>query len=285
MFKTTISLCSVFIASSALAWTISPWKSRFYSKEQLRLENKKALIITTSQKTLDPTDKATGVWASEMTEPYYTFVDAGMSVDIASIAGGDVPIDPFSIKRIVRSQTDIRYLKDQVFLNKSKHSIPIGQVKASDYDIIFLAGGWGAAYDFGQSKTLGKLMTKAIALGKVIGAVCHGPLGLLQAIKSDGKPLLRGLKVTAVTDRQVRQLGIDITPLHPEQEMKKAGARYESKRSFTFDFFSHHVVQDGDVITGQNQRAGAEVAYRAMKRFVDRDKGWGLGWGLRWGLG
>ena len=54
-----------------------------------------ALIVTTSQATLDTMDavtgvllkkgKATGVYASEMTEPYYTFLDAGMTVDMASV--------------------------------------------------------------------------------------------------------------------------------------------------------------------------------------------------------
>ena len=36
----------------------------------------------------------TGVALSEMTHPYYTFLDAGMTVDVASIEGGNIPIDP-----------------------------------------------------------------------------------------------------------------------------------------------------------------------------------------------
>ena len=40
--------------------------------------------------------KATGVYASEMTEPYYTFLDAKMEVDIASVQGGGIPIEKLS---------------------------------------------------------------------------------------------------------------------------------------------------------------------------------------------
>ena len=41
----------------------------------------------------------TGVFASEMTVPYYAFLDAGMDVDLASPKGGLIPVDPMSLKR------------------------------------------------------------------------------------------------------------------------------------------------------------------------------------------
>lgn len=56
----------------------------------------RALIVTTSQATLAPGSAATGVFASEMTGPYYVFLEGGMQVDVASIKGGAIPIDPLS---------------------------------------------------------------------------------------------------------------------------------------------------------------------------------------------
>ena len=41
---------------------------------------------------------------------------------------------------------------------------------------------------------LGAKITEANALGKVIGGVCHGPLGLLKATTPDGRPLVEGRK-------------------------------------------------------------------------------------------
>ena len=71
-----------------------------YASKQFNLENKKALIITTSHGILNApgktTGKATGVFASEMTVPYYEFLDANMDVDVSSIKGGKIPIDPMS---------------------------------------------------------------------------------------------------------------------------------------------------------------------------------------------
>jgi len=40
---------------------------------------------------------ATGVFGSELTVPYYVFLDAGRTVDVASPRGGPVPVDPLSM--------------------------------------------------------------------------------------------------------------------------------------------------------------------------------------------
>ena len=69
--------------------------------------------------------------------------------------------------------------------------------------------------------------------------------------------------MTAVTDKQVRELGITMTPQHPERELRAAGALFESKTAFR-DILANHVVVDRGIVTGQNQNAGAEVAQRMM---------------------
>jgi len=48
----------------------------------------------------------TGVMASEFTHPYYDFLDAGIQVDLTSIQGGPIPIDPQTLNFIVRSPED-----------------------------------------------------------------------------------------------------------------------------------------------------------------------------------
>ena len=91
---------------------------------------------------------------------------------------------------------------------KVTDSLAIGDLDMSDYDVVFLAGGWGAAFDFGFSEPLADKVTDANAKGLVIGGVCHGPLGLLNAKDVDGKPLVAGRKISAVTNKQVKELGI-----------------------------------------------------------------------------
>lgn len=227
------------------------------------LPGKRALIITTSHATLGEGGKATGVFGSEMTAPYYEFLDAGMAVDVASIQGGQVPIEPGSFLWFIAAPSDKRYLQDPVFQAKVKSSLKMDALDFTQYDIIFLAGGWGAAYDLGTSPVLGQKITQAWAANKVVGGVCHGPLGLLLAKDTQGEPLVKGKHLTAVTNKQVAQLGITITPQHPERELRAAGALFEADTAL-LDPFANHTVVDGRLVTGQNQNAGVETAQKML---------------------
>lgn len=236
------------------------------------LSGKRALVVATSHDTLGATGKKTGVFASEMTAPYYTFLDAGMTVDVASIKGGEIPVEPVSLKWPLRSHFDKRFLGDAAFRRKVKDAPAVSAVDGGAYDAVFLAGGWGAAYDFEQSPELGRMLLQANAEGAVIGGVCHGPLGLLAARAAEGTPLVTGKRMTAVTDKQVRELGITHTPRHPERDLRAAGAAFESRSGFR-DIFASHVVADGKLVTGQNQNDGAATADRMMQVIIEAEGG------------
>jgi len=186
-----------------------------------------------------------------------------MNVDLASIQGGEIPIEPSSLKWPLLTPADKRFLSDGEFHDKVKHSLKIADLDFKQYDLVYIAGGWGAAYDLGYSEVLGQKISEAYAGNVVLGSVCHGVLGFLQAKDQYGSPLIKGRRVTGVTDKQVRELKITITPQHPERELRKAGALYESKTAFR-DFFASHVVVDGNLVTGQNQNNAAETAQLMM---------------------
>ena len=230
------------------------------------LAGKRALIVATNTAVMD-IGKPTGVFASEMTVPYYAFLAAGMAVDVASPLGGVVPVDPQSIKPVIRCADDDRFLADDDFKAKVTKSLAIADLDMDDYDVVFLAGGWGAAFDFGFSAALGGKMTEANAAGLVMGGVCHGPLGLLNAKAADGSPLVDGRKISAVTDKQVKELGIQSTPHHPERELRGVGAAFESQTRRR-DPLANHWVVDGNIVTGQNQNAGPMVAREMMQLLV-----------------
>lgn len=236
------------------------------------LQDYKAICVATNHSVLD-VGVPTGVFGSELTVPYYCFLDAGMQVDIASPRGGVIPVEPLSVKEILRTAEDDRMLGDVEFRCKLTESLAIPQIDLTSYDIIYFAGGWGAAFDLGQSETLGLQVGEAFRAHRVIGGICHGPLGLLQARKRNGELYITGRRLTAVTDRQVQQLGVSITPLHPESALRAAGALYECVHHPVRDFFANHYVADGDLITGQNQNAGPMVARLMMRRLVERSRG------------
>jgi putative intracellular protease/amidase len=233
------------------------------------LAGRRALCIATNHGVLD-VGVPTGLYGSELTAPYYAFLDAGIEVDVASVAGGLVPVEPLSMREPLRTEQDDRMLADDELRAKLARSLAIAGLDFTRYDLVYFAGGWGAAFDLGQSDLLGEKVSEAAAAGRLLGGVCHGPLGLLKARKANGEPLVAGRRLTAVTDRQVRQLGVTITPLHPESALRAAGALFEGRTHPLRDFFANHVVVDGDLVTGQNQNAGPMVARLLMERLVSR---------------
>ena len=193
------------------------------------LGGRRALVVATNTAVMD-IGKPTGVFASEMTVPYYAFLDAGMDVDVASPLGGVIPVDPQSLKAVIRSADDDRFLADDEFRGqvrlardrrprhgRLRHRLPRRRM------------GRGVRLRLLRDRSREK-MTEANAHGSVIGGVCHGPLGLRNATGADGEPLVKGRKVSAVTDKQVSELGIESTPHHPETELRAKGACSRARR-------------------------------------------------------
>ena len=242
-----------------------------YDGPTYELPDKRALIIATNHGVLnklgETTGDPTGVMASEFTHPYYGFLEAGMAVDVASIKGGVIPVDPQTLSRMVITPEDERYLEDPILQSKIKNSIKIDDLDFTQYDAIFISGGWGAAYDLGYSEKLGEKISNAyFAKRPIIGSVCHGALGLINAKGEDNKPIIAGRKMTGVSDKQIKELDISMTPMHPETELRKAGALYESQTAFR-DIFATHVVVDDEkrFVTGQNQNSGHVTAHKMME--------------------
>jgi putative intracellular protease/amidase len=199
--------------------------------------------------------------------PYYAFVNAGMEVDMASPKGGVIPIQPGSWTWPLVCADDMRFMADKKAMHDLKNSKAIADLDPNDYDVIFMAGGWGAAYDLMQSEDLADFITRANAAGKILGSVCHGALGLCSAKGLDGEPLVKGRRVTGVTDNQINTFGIAVTPKHPEEELRKLGAIYECQHAFR-DPFATHTTIDGNLITGQNQNSGYETAHRILEKMA-----------------
>ena len=72
--------------------------------------------------------------------------------------------------------------------------------------------------------------------------------------------------MTGVTDKQIKELGIDFTPQHPEEELIKAGVIFESKTALRDVFANLTIVDDeSKFVSGQNQNAGHETPQKMME--------------------
>jgi len=281
--KVLIALGALALGAVTLALSLPTIVHRLglhpaYEGETYDLPGKRALVITTSHGVLNAPGETdgppTGVAASELTHPYYGFLDAGMHVDVASVKGGPIPIDPQSLGFVSRTPEDERLLEDSDLQAKVKNSLRIDDVDFTRYDAIFIAGGWGAAYDLGYSDVLGRKVSEAYyAEAPILGSVCHGALGFIRARDRAGNLLIAGRRMTGVSDKQVHELGIDMTPQHPEAELRRAGVLYESATAFR-DLFATHVVVDEEkrFVTGQNQNSSRETAHKMMELIAQRSR-------------
>ena len=214
------------------------------------------LIVATSHADA-PGGRKTGLWLSELTEPYWIFREAGYGVDIASIQGGTPPIDPRSGSDRLLPE---KLRNDEAVLRAFNESICVDCINPRPYVALFLAGGHGALWDFPRSESLRGILERAAADGKPIGAVSHGPAGLL-GVRVDGTPLAAGRRLTAFTDEEEQRAGWAAhVPYSLEQRLKGEGASFESGAAFR-----NHAVRDGRLVTGQNPASAEATARRLLE--------------------
>jgi putative intracellular protease/amidase len=215
--------------------------------------SKKVVILCTSAE--DFQGHKSGAWSEEVTGPFYTFTGKGCEVTIASIKGGKVPIDAFSLGEGFKTENDTKF-EATGDVKKLESTVAVSTLAPEAFDCIFLAGGHGTVVDFPDGAA--DIVSKAAAAGKVVGAVCHGPHGLLKATVG-GKPLVAGKKVCGFSNEEeaavigMRKFEEKITSL--EDELKANGGEYVPGA-----MFAPNAVRDGSLITGQNPGSSVKAA-------------------------
>lgn len=230
---------------------------------------KKMLMIVTSNGKMGAMDRKTGIWAEELAVPYYSFADAGFAVDIASPKGGQVPLDPGSLKEAGQNSAPVdRMLADKGLMTAISATHKTADVDVKTYDAVFFPGGHGTMWDFADDKSIKAIVEYADRNHMMIGAVCHGVSALVSALREDGKPLVAGRRVNSFTDAEEEAAGLtQVMPFLLETRLSELGAKFEGAANW--QAFS---VQDGLLFTGQNPQSSELVAH-AMLRSMNAKSG------------
>jgi putative intracellular protease/amidase len=225
--------------------------------------SKQILIIVTNAEQYQKVGYRTGLWLGELVHFWDVAQKAGYRMDIASPAGGKVPIDPESLLFTelgdafgFKGPVGKRY-EDREFMKVLDDTLEVAEVDPAAYDAIYMTGGHGVMFDFPASADLARLVAEFYEAGKVVSAVCHGPAGLLEVRLSSGDWLLQGKRVTGFSWREEIVAKRDqAVPFSLEDELRKRGSTYEK----ALVPFATHVVEDGRLITGQNPGSAKAVA-------------------------
>jgi putative intracellular protease/amidase len=228
------------------------------------------LIVATSHTQLGDTGRKTGLWLEELAFPYYIYKDAGATMVLASPRGGPVPLDPKSESILASTPTIRKFQKDPEGISLLAQSLSLAEVKAEDYDMVYVGGGHGALWDFPDNAALKQLLDDFIRQQKIIGLVSHGVAALLALQNnSTGEPLVKGRRLTGFSNSEQKVVGLtDVVPFSLESRLVADGAIYTKG-----DDFRTHTVTDGKIISGQNPISSLEVSRKMLALLKDSTRG------------
>ncbi|MFT6355112.1 MAG: putative intracellular protease/amidase, partial [Cryomorphaceae bacterium] len=144
------------------------------------------------------------------------------------------------------------------------HTVKLETVKAEDFDAVFYPGGHGPLWDLAEDETSIALIEAFNKQRKPIALVCHAPAALKKVKNEDGEPLVKGKTVTGFTNSEEAAVQLtDIVPFLVEDMLKENGGKFSKA-----DDWGVNVVEDGNLITGQNPASSekaAEHLYEMLK--------------------
>jgi putative intracellular protease/amidase len=219
------------------------------------------LFVLTSHDKLGDTGKKTGFWVEEFANPYYTLLDKGAHITIATPKGGAAPIDPSSDSPDAATEATKRFNNDIDTKAKIANTKVLADMSPDDFDAVFYPGGHGPLWDLANDKTSIALIEKFNSQEKPIAFVCHAPAALKDVKNEDGTPLVQGKKVTGFTNTEETAVGLtDIVPFLIENMLNENGGIYSKKEDW-----SAYAIQDGNLITGQNPASSELVAEKLLE--------------------
>ncbi|MFN8921820.1 MAG: alpha/beta fold hydrolase [Sphingobacteriia bacterium] len=231
----------------------------------------KILMIVSNPTVSKQTGWAVGVWYSEVTHPYWVFSEAGYQVDLASPEGGKIEFDGYSDPEHESGYAKDDYVslgfkKDKDKMALTENTLKLSSVNPNDYKAIFVCGGQAPMYTMVNNAELHKFFANFYETGKPTAAICHGTSILLNTKLSNGKYLVEGKRWTGFSSSEEQYVdnyvGMKVQPFRIEDEARKiTNTFYTSGKPF-----GSFALEDGNLITGQQQNSGVAAARLVLKQ-------------------
>ena len=219
------------------------------------------LFVLTSHDKLGNTGRKTGFWVEEFANPYYTLLDKGAKITIATPKGGAAPIDPSSDSPDAATADTVRFNNDADAQKNIAQTKILSEINVDDFDAVFYPGGHGPLWDLANDKTSISLIETFYNQDKPIAFVCHAPAALKQVKDSKGDALVKGKKVTGFTNSEEAAVQLtDVVPFLVEDMLQANGGEFSRKEDW-----AAYAVQDGNLITGQNPASSQMVAQKLLE--------------------
>ena len=253
----------------------------------------KILIIGSSAETLELKDgrkEAVGVYLNELAVPAQAFVDAGYDVVLATPKGGPPLVDKNSLDvshfggSAEALQQALRFTATNPGI---RHPLTIRSVidqGLENYVAVFVPGGHPPMADLMQDPDLGEVLRYFHEAAKPTALLCHGPTAVTaampkarefrQALVDGDMEVARtaaqgwqyaGYRMTVFSNDEEhyveeKLMGGSKVPFYVVNALETAGGTVVTKA-----FFQPNVVEDRELITGQNPPSDHAIAAALLK--------------------
>ncbi|MCC7422269.1 MAG: type 1 glutamine amidotransferase domain-containing protein [Planctomycetaceae bacterium] len=218
--------------------------------------SKRVLFIVSNAHSIGPHNRRTGNYLPEVAHPYAEFERAGYAMDFASL-NGDAPF--LDALQLAADPDNLSFLVGPGWASMQKAK-ELSDVDASPSDAIFMPGGLAPMVDMPDHPLLKRVIRETYERQAVVGAVCHGPVSLLNVRLSDGRWLLAGKNISSFTNDEEENYAKADVPFELESALVKQGAIFHKA-----DPWQPFSIADGRLVTGQNPASAKGVAEKMIK--------------------
>jgi putative intracellular protease/amidase len=216
---------------------------------------KKILIIVSNAGTIGPHKRRTGTFLSEVAHPYAEFDKVGYQIDFATLTGEGPYLDALNL---ADDPDNLKFLTGKGWSDMQK-AVKLSDADVSSYDAVFVPGGLAPMDDMPEAPLLKKVIAETYERGAVVGAVCHGPVSLLNVKLKDGSYLVNGKNITSFSTAEEDNYARPDVPFDLQTALTKQGAIYHVTPPWTANS-----ITDGHLVTGQNPASAKGVAEKMI---------------------
>ncbi|KAK5060199.1 hypothetical protein LTR84_010084 [Exophiala bonariae] len=218
----------------------------------------KVLFVLTSAKQ--------GWYLPEFAHPYQV-LEKHIEVTIASPLGHSV-VDPISVRLFKDDAYCQEFFATKKDLWTSTALLSSYAGRASEFDMIFIVGGFGPMWDLATDETSIGLIKDFYEAGKYVVGLCHGAAAFVNVKLSDGSYLLKGHPVTGFSDLEEEQaiatkVAPDGIPFDLQKQLnERSGGLYEKNPEA---WQPHVVVATPKLIFGQNPNSAHPLSVKVLE--------------------
>ncbi|MDJ1484422.1 type 1 glutamine amidotransferase domain-containing protein [Cytophagaceae bacterium YF14B1] len=216
---------------------------------------KRILIIVSNANAIGPHNRRTGTFLPEVAHPYAEFDKAGYEIDFASLTGDTPYLDALNL---ADDPDNLTFLTGKGWASMQK-AVKLSDVDVSKYDAVFVPGGLAPMVDMPENALLKKVIAETYERNAVVGAVCHGPVSLLNVKLSDGSYLVNGKNIASFTTEEEDNYARPDVPFDLQTALTNQGAIFHAASPW-----SANSIADGHIVTGQNPASAKGVGEKIV---------------------